>query len=430
MSGYKPKYKDQHTVFLKNNMKLTDLMKIISVCGEVGYFAIRLFGVYKNSGSPRYGDIRKQMLEECEYKDSEGKVIFRGKAFSLRGKGREKTIRVTSGGQRLFEEFDWGKEYIEKFTGRSLPTDRERVLRTVSLSEWCIFLLRSGIEFNPQVNPELFLSSHLTSESNTQWVKHSIDSPIFYPSKEIKRTMPGHSSRGRGSRAQGFLVKKDKVEICYTLPKTRMVWFESEEGVMNTFATTKFGPVNFEVPWDFKHPDALCLVDDYDKCEQVVFEPPYNNRFVSPKVYKGGDKKLFKDMFSNVYVFPRNEGGIKSFIFHNIPYIDDLVFKFYIAEESYRKDTYRSGYDCDAYNYNNKIATLFFFDGNITKLHRCAEVRKRHSEAGVNLETQIRVFCFPWQKKYIEKVFEGCKGVDIKTQNYDKIVEILTEKSK
>ena len=261
-------------------------------------------------------------------------------------------------------------------------------------------------------------------------MKHSIDSPIFYPSKEIKRTMPGHSSRGRGSRAQGFLVKKDKVEICYTLPKTRMVWFESEEGVMNTFATTKFGPVNFEVPWDFRHPDALCLVDDYDKCEQVIYQPPYNNRFVSPKAYKDGDKKLFKDMFSNVYVFPRNEGGVKSFIFHNIPNIDDLVFDFYVAEESYKKDTYRSGYDCDAFDYDEGIATLFFFDGNITKLHNCARVRRIHTSGGLSADINIRIFCFPWQEEYVKKTFEDTTGVEIVVQNYEEVVKMLEKLSK
>ncbi|MEE1503929.1 MAG: hypothetical protein UGF89_06770 [Acutalibacteraceae bacterium] len=432
--GYRPKYKECRTLFLKDGTQLANVMRVVSVCGEIGYYSIRLFGfVGKNERDVKYRNTRERMLEQCEYKSSSGEVLFKGEAFSLRGRGQEKTMRVTSGGRRLFEEFEWGKEYIDKFTNGSLPTDRERVLRTVALSEWCIFMLRSGIEFNPRLNPKLHNLSLPSSgpQNKNEWTPHEIDEPIFYPSKEIKRSNEGRRLYGRGSRAHGFLVKKDKVEICYRLPKTRMVWQEKEEGAITTFATAKFGPLNFGIRNSFEHPNALCLVDDYDKCEQVVFEPPYVNRRVKKEEYhRSSDKDLFKNLFSNVYVFPRNENGVKSFVFHNIPNIDDLLFEFYIAEESYREAIARSGYDCDAYNYDDKVATLFFFDGCITKLHKCAKARRRHSEEGVNLDTRIRVFCFPWQKEYIEKVFEGCVGVDIKTQNYEKIVEIMKRKNK
>jgi len=426
MSGYRLKRNRCRSMVVCDGTHLADIMRVIAVCGEVGFFAVRLFGIQGSGNAALYGTTRERMLEECEYKTPDGRVLFKGKAFSLRGKGQEKTIRVTSGGQSLFKEFEWGKEYLDKFSGGSLPTDRERVLRTVALSEWCIFLHRSGIEYNPKITPELYnLSLPINGpHGKGERSPHKIETSVFYPSKEIKRKNEGRKLYGRGSRAHGFLVRKDRVEICYRLPKTRMVWQEREEGAITTFATSKFGPLNFGIRNSFEHPNALCLVDDYDKCEQVVFETPYTKR-ANRDYSKPKERTLFKDMFSNVYVFPKNEGGVKSFIFHNIPDVEESLFEFYIAEESYRKEVYKSGYDCDAYDYDKGVATLFFFDGNITKLHRCASARKRHTDEGVNLNTKIRVFCFPWQKTYLEKVFEGTTGVDIRVQNYEKIVDIM-----
>lgn len=433
MSGYKAKYKDCRTMYVKEDCQLENIMKVISVCGEIGFGSIRLFG---ESGEKvkqaKYDKIRKQMLEKCEYKTCDGRALLKDEAFFLRGKGQEKTIRVTSEGQKLFEAFEWGKEYTEKYTSRSLPTDRERVLRNVALSEWCIFMMRSGIEFNPKLNPPIDLLSQKASgpQNKNEWTPHNIENPIFYPSKEIKKKTPNNVFRGRGSRAHGFLVKKDRVEVCYRLPKTRMVWQESEEGRMCTFGTTVFGPQLFGIPHSFRSPDALCLVDDYDKCEQVVFESSFNLRKESKDyIEKNKNKTIFKDMFSNVFVFPRNEGGVKSFIFHNIPNIEDLLFRFYVTEESYRKDTYRSGYDCDAFDYDEGVVTLFFFDGNITKLHNCARVRRIHTSGGIPSDVTIRVFCFSWQEEYVKKTFEDTTGVEIIVQNYDSVVDVMKKLS-
>lgn len=433
MRYYNPMYKSCRTMFLKDNTHLTDIMKVISVCGEIGYFSIRLFGEVGNGKTIRYGTTREHLLGNREYKSSGGKTLYKGNAFTVRGKGQEKTIRVTSGGRTLFEEFEWGKEYLDKYADISLPTDRERVLRTVALSEWCIFMLRNGIEFNPKINPELFKSpSQPTSnpQNNNKWERHQIDKPIFYPGKEVKQRAPNNSFRGRGSRALGVLVKQDGTEICYQLPKTRMVWREKEEGMMGVFVTTKLGPQNFGINTRMKLPNALCLVDDYDKCEQVVFCPPYNKNERNKQEHGEADKISFKDMFSNVYVFPRNEGGVKSFSFHCIPDIEELLFDYYIGIKEYKKDTYRSGYDCDAYNYDNKDVILFFFDGNITRLHNCAKARQIYTMGGKKASSRILVFCFPWQRWYVEKVFAGAEGVEIVEQDYDFLSEEIRNKSK
>ena len=82
-------------------------------------------------------------------------------------------------------------------------------------------------------------------------------------------------------------------------------------------------------------------------------------------------------------------------------------------------------YDADYYDDSSKVATLFFFDGCVSKLEQCARVKESNFFDAAS--TQLDIYIFDFQKEYVEKVFEKAPNTNIKAFTFEEIMAIISD---
>jgi len=428
----KLKIKDKNTIFVRPRSQIANILRVLSVSGEIGCSSLKLFGVGgEREGYTQYGRIKRLMLSDVEYKDVDGEEIAKGVMFTVCGVGQLKRLRVSNTGDALFEPLGLGERFREFYFKKNLSGDPKAIKRNIRLAEWCIFCQRVGVEFNPAFTPKVY---NLGSGDEKKYGPHpkepyEITEKIFYPSKEIKTRDERASKYGNGSRVTGVLVSPEKMELCFWIPPTRLVWDVNVELSFESYLKNDFGPQNFGFPFDPTQKfDLLCIAKSFPLSEQVIFKPAYSGRGKAPEKKNLSDSTLFKDLYKDIYVFPDNENGIRQFKFHNIPNLKETLLDFYIRNPQAVADASSCTFQCDAYDKSKNIATVFFYDGCVTKLQSCVVGKSTDYARGENA-VKLRIYCFPWQTQYIKDKFAGIKGVTIIDDDYEKVYGIISRRA-
>ena len=431
----KLKYKQKNALIVKNDSQLGDVLSVCAVCGEIGLSALKLFGTDNGemNGVARYGRIKRNALKDNTYISESGVVLYDGKAFNECGEGKLKTLRPLPRAYSIFDAVEGGRN-ICSFDDKSRSSDVQHVRRVVAMSEWCVFCRNAGVEFNPQLMPPVYnLGGEVINNRNgigpQEAGAREIKNNYFYNTINIKEMDTKGKQYGKGSRAYGLLLKKGGKEmpcVCFNfLDNAHLLWGSSDEDFIY-YAAMDFGPHNFGTKYGFgEKTTALCLAESYEKAHSIVFAPPYNPNF------KGGAKvsynRNFSSLFSDVYVFPRSENGVKQFSLFMCEDVKMRLIEHFIGIT--QKDTSSkrvSIYDADYYDDASKVATLFFFDGCVSKLEQCARVKESNFFDAAS--TQLDVYVFDFQKKYVENVLKGALNTNIKVFTYEEVTDIVGEK--
>ena len=430
----KLKYKRKNSLIVKNDSQLGDVLSVCAVCGEIGLSALKLFGTDSGelNGVARYGRIKRNVLKENIYVSDNGTVLFDGKGFNECGEGQLKTLRPLPRAYSIFDALEGGRN-IYSFDDKSRSTDVQHIRRVVAMSEWCVFCRKAGVEFNPMLMPPVYnLGANEMNNRNGVGPQPSglriVDKNYFYNSVTIKEMDTRGKQYGRGSRANGLLLKIGGNEIPYIcfnfLDNAHLLWGSSDEDFI-FYSKMDFGVKNFGIRYEFgEKSKAVCLAENYEKAHSIIFSPPYTPN------YKGSVKtsynRNFSSLFSDVYVFPRNGNGVKQFsVFLNEEFKSKLIEHFIGAVQKNISRKTISLYDVDYYDDVSEIATLFFFDGCVTKLKKCVDVKESNFFDAAS--TQLDIYIFDFQKEYVEKVFEKAPNTNIKAFTFEEIMAIISD---
>ncbi len=432
--------KDKYTVFVRPDSQIANILRVMSVSGEIATHSFKLFGVGgENEGYVQYGRVKRLLLSNVIYKDVNKEDLYdsgeetdvkKTALFSVRSCGQTKTIRVKTKSRCLFVPLGLGERFDELFKDGNLAGDPSTIKRNIKLSDWCIFCQRAGIQFNPVFTPKVYNLGTGTKESlgPKENGPREVKERIFYPSREIRRRDEKAKKYGMGSRVVGVFVSPEGMELCHWIPPHRATWTLSEELSFEGYLKNYFGPHNFGFPFDptLKY-DLLCIAESYELSEQVIFKPSFEKGDNLKKI-KLTDSTVFKDLYKDIYVFPRNENGIRQFKFHIIPNLKETLLDFYIRNPQAVADASSCTFQCDAYDKSKNIATVFFYDGCVTKLQSCLVGKSTDYARGENA-VKLRIYCFPWQTQYVKDKFAGIKGVTIIDDDYEKVYGIISRRA-
>lgn len=430
----KLKYKDKNSLVVRPDSQLGDVLSVCAVCGEIGLSALKLFGTDNGelNGVAKYGRIKRNALKDIRYTTKNGDVLYEGKAFNMCGEGKLKTLRPISKAYSIFDALEGGRN-ICRYEGKARGSDAQHTRRVVALSEWCVFCRKAGVEFNPQLVPPVYnLGGEGINNRNGIGPKKAgareVEKDLFYSTVNIKEMDTKGKQYGRGSRANGLLLRKGGKEMPYVcfnfLDNAHLLWGSSDEDFI-FYSKMDFGAKNFGIKDVFgEKSKALCLAENYEKAHSIIFSPPYASNF------KGGGKtsynRNFSSLFSDVYVFPRNEKGVKQFsLFIKEGYIEKLIEYFLGVTQKDAVQQKSSIYDVDYFDKESQVASLLFFNGCVTKLQKCAEVKKSNFFDSASI--QLDVYVFDFQKEYVEKVLKDAPYTNIKVFTFKEILGIVSD---
>lgn len=405
----KLKYKNKNTTRIKKGYEIYDVLSVVSCCGLISNRALELLGVS--------GRTRRNMFRNIEYVDFRNKVVFDGVAFKQYAVGDCIYIRPEKKAYSIFAAVDGGEEYVKSFKDAVRYSDEEHLSRIVAYSELCAFALRAGVEFNPLKVPEI----HNLGEVN-EIVPSEIKQSTLYSVRRIRKVDERAKNVLRGCRAVGVLVRKQEADMCYNfLDNKRKRWQYGNEVGFELYLNHRFLPCNFICDFDAtRKSNCVYLCESYEDSEAVIFNEAFN---VNNLNKYGMKSEAFCYLFEDIYVFPKNENGIKSFKLYNQPNVTlKLAMSIGLKDESIEY-AYRSGYNCDAYDTERKTAHLFFYTGCVTKLKDCIN-GSRPAYPGWDAVT-LKIHCFPFQEAYVRSKIEDGMNVEVEVCNYDEIVRKL-----
>lgn len=400
------KIKNKNTTRIKKGYEIYNVLSVISCCGLISNRALELLGVS--------GRTRRNMMRNIEYVDDENNVVFSGVAFKQYAVGECRYIRPEKKAYPIFAAVDGGEEYVKSFKDAVRYSDEEHLSRIVAYSELCAFALRAGVEFNPLKTPEIHNLGDSYEIKPTE-----IKQNILYSVRRIRQIDDNAKNVARGCRAIGVLVDEKKASLCYNfLDCKRKRWQFGNEVAFITYLNFKFLVHNLGYEFEAtRKSNCIYLCESYEDSEVVIFNEAFN--IYAPNKYsvKG---EIFCNTFENVYVFPKNENGIKSFNLYNQPDVTlRLVSSIGLDKES-TESVYRCCYDCDAYDAGRKTAHFFFYTGCVNKLKKCIE-SSRPSRYGWNAVT-LRIHCYPFQEAYVRSKIEDGMNVEVEVCNYDEVM--------
>ena len=409
MDFKKLKHKTKNTTRIKKGYEIYDVLSVVSCCSLISNRALELLGVS--------GRTRRNMLRDIEYVDDENNVVFSGVAFKQYAVGECRYIRPEKKAYTIFAAVDGGEEYVKSFKDAVRYSDEEHLSRIVAYSELCAFALRTGVEFNPLKAPEI----HNLGEVN-EIVPSEIKQSTLYSVRRIRKVDERAKNVLRGCRAVGVLVRNQEADMCYNFLDTkRKRWQYGNEVGFELYLNHRFLPCNFICDFDAtRKSNCVYLCESYEDSEAVIFNEAFN---VNNLNKYGMKSEAFCYLFEDIYVFPKNENGIKSFKLYNQP---DIILKL-VASIGLSKDAisyaYRSGYNCNAYDTERKTAHLFFYTGCVTKLKDCIN-GSRPACPGWDAVT-LKIHCFPFQEAYVRSKIEDGMNVEVEVCNYNEIVRKL-----
>ncbi len=421
----KLKKHSKHTVYVRPDSMVANMLRVIAISGELGVQSIYLFGV-NEKGENKFGRVKRILLSDVVYRSAVNEFLYEGIGFTERGKGQYKTIRPKMDAiVTIFNSIPEGQELIANMTWSSLSSSRDHVSRNIKLAEILIISLRTGVSFDLIENPTIYDTGALNSQGSEgngiiPNAPRNVEKTMFYPMKEVRKRDSKVGLSEVGSRSYGYFVTPEGVYECFNLNRN-MCWnYKIEENL--GFYTKLFAERNFGFRFGFKSPDAICFANSYEDAQTVIFNPE--------RMSKGNGKckisetsRMFKDIFSNTYCFPKTEEGIKQFeLFLKSEFKSKIANYFLENSGSCIDAAKRCSFRCSAFDSEDMTAYLLFFDGNMNDLYSCYVAK---TSGYFKFESKLVIYCYHHQEAYIASLFEGCKNVEIIVKSLEEIEGIF-----
>lgn len=229
-------------------------------------------------------------------------------------------------------------------------------------------------------------------------IDESLDTPIFYNSRELKKIDEEQMHKTEFSRLMGLIVSRGGYYNVYSVNNGRFKWHQYGEGkakVLTEDVINANFSAQFPAAYGARADNAIMFASSFDAAAVIL-----NNEY-NVKDSRGFEFLSFDNTYPNVYLLPVDVYGA-------------LQLKM-ITSEDYHNRMMKCIFnepmdpilniDCDKYKDGKYI--LCMFDGNIGRLKRF--VMSLYNIGANN----AKVICFPWQTDTIRTIVGV--GVSIET---------------
>lgn len=358
----------------KNDTRMIRILELISLLGEVTSDEIKKF-----SSSISYAEkLITAMKKEAYIKNYKNE--------------KKSTFRLTQKGKKYLEDNlpeIFGESLSRQTFMNRVRDDIRREERRAKLAEVLFIFHSSGVKIFPDEKQLLKNASEITRADPTDPTDYIWkDSSEFYTSVEIKNIIPDYK-KGIGSRTLGILLSFGKIYIVYYTVEGNLIWRKDTEAdfltnTKNVLARKLFG----------KDPGTYLLVI-------------------------GGDEKTPSAIMKRKY---KTDGKI-----YPCAELPNMIFALKDKEKDFTLDFILTGSDIPDRLENVFKASLtadkkyLQYDGVIKKMEKdlagnivtretyglCAfkfDLNKIMDSiyGAVNLKKKVMIFCFDYQREYIE----------------------------
>lgn len=347
--------------------QVNKLITILSVVGEFPFSAIGLLG----NRNYIYNQIYKHIHVD-DYSFSESDEIIRCQLFQLSGRTELKTIRFHKSGLQVLKHLNAAayQSYMESFNQHFFRSDDEHIIRNHRIAESAVMCLNAGIEVRPHLAPQLTKQHHQVIP---------FTEPVFYLSKQLKKTDPDGFNKTKYARIVGALFYQTGCYAVYNLRDALMKWKPESE---------------LKVRLDLVD---ICTmntsIQDVTSC--IMLGSSYQTGLRVLREWKDSkdSRKLFTNVYNHIHFIPIDDFGVKLLRIVTLKDWNERLLRLFFR---HTERTYGYGdfpYDADV----NGTCVLSFLDSDFARLYLFRD------NIGNYPDRKWAVLCFQHQAKFLKE---------------------------